>query len=230
MRRLTALASACLALVMAAPAGAVVREIGRPEDAPFPLASCPENCQAVAQVTGYQVQIGAHKNPYLINRPGKIVAFTIRLGKPNPDQVTFFRNMFGGPSRARLSVLKPAKTKRRHRLLAQSDLVDLEPYFGSTPTFALDRAIRVEKGNVLALTTPTWTPSFAHGLASDNAWRSSHHADECTAQTPPPAAQMNVGSLRIYGCFYRTARLLYSASFVPDPKPTTPPAENSSRR
>jgi len=223
MKRLTALVSACLALVLAAPAGADVREIGVFNDAPFPAASCPDNCQAVAQVSGYQVQIGQHKNPYKLKRAGKIVAFTIRLGQPNADQLSFFRTTFGGTSQARLSILKAAKTKQRHRLLRQSELFQLEPYFGSTPTFALEKPIPVVKGDVVALTVPTWAPAFAHGLANDNAWRSSHHDNECTAQTPPPAPQQTVGSLRIYGCFYRTARLLYSAHYVPDPKPTTPP-------
>jgi hypothetical protein len=36
---------------------------------------------------------------------------------------------------------------------------------------------------------------------------------------PPAAAQMSLNSLRIYGCFYRTARLLYSVHFVLDPTP-----------
>ncbi len=77
------------------------------------------------------------------------------------------------------------------------------------------------KGHIIALTVPTWAPAFAHGLGNDFAWRSSHHDDECTSATPPPAAQMSLNSLRIYGCFYRTARLLYSVDFVRDPAPKT---------
>ena len=218
MKRLKPLVFACLALA-APPSGALadVREVGQPE--PFPAASCPENCQAVAQVSGYNAEIGKSKNTFRINRPGRVVAFTMRLGQPNADQLNYFKTTFGPVSQARVSILKPAKTQQRHRLLAQSELFNLEPYFGSTPTFALSRSLPVLKGNIIAVTVPTWAPAFAHGLANDNAWRSSHHDDACTAATPPPAAQMSLNSLRIYGCFYRTARLLYSVHFVLDPTP-----------
>ena len=225
MRRLTPLISACLALALAGPASADVREIGVFSDAPFPAASCPDDCQAIAQVSGYQTQIGKHKTPFKMKRAGKLVALTVRLGQPNADQLKFFRDTYGGTSSVRLSVLRAAKTKQRHRLLRQSDVFQLDAFFGSTPTFAFDKAIPVIKGDIVALTVPSWAPAFAHGLANDNTWRSSHHDNECTQPSPPPAAQQTDGSLRIYGCFYRTARLLYSAHYVPDPKPTTPPAK-----
>ncbi|HEX8741575.1 MAG TPA: hypothetical protein VF712_00435 [Thermoleophilaceae bacterium] len=223
MKRLKPLVYACLALA-AAPAGASadVREVGQPE--PFPAASCPENCQAIAQVSGYNVEIGKSKNTFRINRPGRVVAFTLRLGEPNADQLNYFKTTFGARSQARVSILKPARTKQRHRLLAQSELFDLEPYFGTTPTFALKRSLPVLKGNIIAITVPTWAPAFAHGLANEFAWRSSHHDDDCTSATPPPAAQMSINSLRIFGCFYRTARLLYSVSYVLDPAPKKPAA------
>jgi hypothetical protein len=217
MKRLLPLAFACLSLAAAPSAGAQVREVGQPTA--FPAASCPDNCQAIAQVSGYNVEIGKSKNTFRINRPGRVVAFTMRLGAPNADQLNYFKTTFGATSQARVSILKPARTKQRHRLLQQSELFNLEPYFGSTPTFALRRSLPVLKGNIIAITVPTWAPAFAHGLDNDNAWRSSHHDDDCTAAMPPAAAQMSLNSLRIYGCFYRTARLLYSVHFVLDPAP-----------
>ncbi len=217
MKRLLPLAFACLSLVAAPSAGAQLRHVGQPT--PFPAASCPDNCQAIAQVSGYNVEIGKSKNTFRINRPGRVVAFTMRLGEPNADQLNYFRTTFGGASQARVSILKPARTKQRHRLLQQSELFNLEPYFGTTPTFSLRRSLPVLKGNIIAITVPTWAPAFAHGLENDNAWRSSHHDDDCTAAMPPAAAQMSLNSLRIYGCFYRTARLLYSVHFVLDPTP-----------
>ena len=225
MKRLKPLLLACLALAAAAPAGAGanVREVGQPE--PFPAASCPENCQAIAQVSGYNVEIGKSKNTFRINRPGRVVALTMRLGEPNADQLNYFKTTFGQTSQARVSILKPARTKQRHRLMAQSEAFNLEPYFGTTPTFALSRSLKVEKGNIIALTVPTWAPAFAHGLSNEFAWRSSHGDEDCTSATPPAAAQMRLGSLRIYGCFYRTARLLYSVHFVLDPAPKTPPRQ-----
>jgi hypothetical protein len=40
-----------------------VREVGEYKDVPLPQAGCPLSCQAIGHVTGYQVQIGSHRNP-----------------------------------------------------------------------------------------------------------------------------------------------------------------------
>lgn len=230
-RLIPALAAVSL-LAAAAPAGADVKEIGMPS--PFPAASCPANCQAIGQVTGYQVQIGKAKNPVQINKPGKVVAFTIALGKPNKQQTQFFSNLFGATPQARISVLKLAHRKRRARLQAQSEVFNLAPYFGSTPTFALAKPLPVGPRTVVALTVPTWAPAFAVNLGNDQAWRSSRSSSNCN-DVKQSAAQQTTGTIRAYSCFYRTARLLYSFSYVPDPVPTTPatttaPTKKTSRR
>jgi hypothetical protein len=204
--------------VAAAPAHAEVRELGVSTEVPLAEPSCPTDCQAIGRVSGYPVQIGALKNPFLVNEPGKVVAFTIKLGKPDAEQNTFFSNLFGGQSQARLSILKPAHTKRRHRLQAQSEVFNLQNYFGSTPTFALEKPITVTKRTVIALTVPTWVPAFAVNQPNDVAWRFSR--ENCD-DAQEPAAQQTLKSLRTYACFKRTARPVYSVTFIPDPKPTS---------
>ena len=218
----TALACAGV-LVAAAPAHAEVKELGVSAESPLVDPSCPTDCQAIGRVSGYPVQVGELKNPFLINEPGTVVAFTIKLGKPDAEQNTFFTNLFGGQAQARLSVLKPARKKRRHRLQAQSEVFDLQNYFGSTPTFALAKPIKVTKRTVIALTVPTWVPAFAVNQPSSVAWRFSR--ENCD-DAQEPAAQQTLKSLRTYACFKRTARPVYSVTFVPDPKPTSEtPAE-----
>ena len=211
--------AAVFALAAAAPASAEVIELGNPADAPFPEAACPNNCTGIAHLTGYQVQIGTHKNPFLIAKPGKIVAFTIRLGKPSDQDMQFFTNMFGPQPQARISILKLAHKKRRARLKAQSDIFNLAPYLGSTPTFALKQPIPVGPRNVVALTIPTWAPAFGQGLGPDSAWRASRDPANCN-DVQKQSAQQTINSLTSYGCFFRTARLLYSVTYIPDP-PTT---------
>ena len=206
----------------AAPASAEVRELGVSPEAPLVEPSCPAECQAIGRVSGYPVQIGALKNPFLINEPGTVVAFTVRLGKPDAEQTTFFSNLCGGPAQVRLAVLKPARTKRRHRLVSQSEVVNVTRYFGSTPTFALDRPIKVDKRTVVALTVPTWIPAFAVNQPADAAWRFSR--ENCD-DAQEPAAQQKLKSLRTYACFKRTARPVYSVTFIPDPKPTSEEAQ-----
>lgn len=216
-----------MALAVAAPASAAVKEIG--ESSPFPPASCPQDCQAIGQVTGYQVQTGSTKNPMQISKPGKIVAFTIALGKPNKDQTQFFNNLFGNEPQARLSILKLGHRKRRATLVAQSEIFKLAPYFGSTPTFALAKPIPVGPRSVIALTVPTWVPAFAVNLGTDQAWRSSRSSENCN-DVKQPAAQQTLKTTRSYSCFYRTARLLYSATYIPNPTPTTPPKPATGKR
>lgn len=213
-------------LVLAAPAGAEVRELGLNADGTLPDATCPDKCTAIARVTGYPVQIGAVKNPFLVTEPGKVVAFTLKLGKPTAEQTTFFANQFGQPAQVRLTVLKPARSKYRHRLLDQSDIITVQPYFGSTPTFALSKPLIVKKRSVIALTVVTWAPAFVVDQATDVAWRYSRQNCEDSTET---AAQQTLKGLRTYACFKRTARPVYSATFLPDPKVTNPPATTGSQ-
>jgi hypothetical protein len=218
VRRFIPILTCAAALLAAAPASAEVRELGVSAESPLVDPSCPAECQAIGRVSGYPVQVGGLKNPFLINEPGKVVAFTVRLGKPDAEQTTFFSNLFGGQAQVRLAVLKPARTKRRHRLLAQSEVFSVQRFFGSTPTFALDRPIKVDKRTVVALTVPTWIPAFAVNQPADVAWRFSR--ENCD-DAQEPAAQQSVKSLRTYACFKRTARPVYSVTFIPDPQPTS---------
>jgi hypothetical protein len=213
-------------LALAAPAGATVVEVGQPPDAPFPAASCPDSCQAIGGMTGFQVQIGAHKNPYVITQAGKIVAFTVRLGKPNANQQQYFTNLFGGQPQARITILNLVHSTHGHRvprwtyqIAAQSEVFNLAPYLGSDPSFALSKPLSVKKGQTVALTVPTWAPAFGVGMGQDQAWRSSRSSKSCngTAQ----AAQQTVKSQHPYQCFYRTARLLYSVTLVVSPTPAS---------
>ena len=224
VRKLVATITCSAALWAPAAANAAVQELGATN--PSPPASCPTDCTALGRVSGYQERQGAVKNPFRATRRGKIVAFTITLGKPSADEITFFRRTFGGPARARLSVLAPVPRRkghprRRHRLTGQSEVFELEDYLGSSPTFALSRPLTLKKGYTLGLTVPTWAPAFAVNLGPAEAWRSSRDPANCD-DLRQNAAQQKRGGLRTYGCFYRTARMLYTATFVPDPKPTTP--------
>lgn len=194
------------------------REIGDFPNALFPSAGCPATatCQAVGHVTGFQARIGGHRNPFVIRQNGRIVAFTIRLGKPNASQTQFFTNLFGGTPQARLSLLRMDRgAKKPGHLVSQSEVFNLSRYLGSTPTFVLSRPLVVRSGYTLALTVPTWAPAFAITLPSNMVWRSSRPSNDCGGTSQ--AVQQTVKSVRQYQCVYRTARLLYSATFVANP-------------
>jgi hypothetical protein len=220
MKRFVAIVTALGALIVVAIASADHPiELGQTSSPP--AVSCPDNCQAVGQVTGFEVQQGTTKNPFKRKRRGKVVAFSITLGKPKKSDADFFNKLFGTPPQAQIVVLKPG-TKNRYRVSGISPPFDLTKYFGSTPTFALPRPLTVKPGYVVALTVPTWAPAFAVNLPDNEQWRSSRDPKHCD-DVQQKAAQTVRGQLASYGCVYHTARLMYTVTFIPDPRVTNPP-------
>lgn len=216
-----------------APARVVV--LGRTDSTARP--SCPGKivnnvevvpCRVEGHVTGYQVNAGGVPDPYVVPFDGKIVAWSIALARPSrtdtattTDEVSFFNDFLGSPSMARVGVLRPVEASKppRFTLVRQSPLVTLNPYFGSTPIFALDHPLTVLRGQVVALTVPTWAPMFAFNVADENTWRGSRQAGRCASkddiQNGNP--QQGVGKTKTYGCYYSAARLLYTATVVKAP-------------
>jgi hypothetical protein len=238
LRRLAvAFAVAACAAVLAAvlgagSAGAALRVVVLGAAAPA-TPSCPTTCQAVGKTTGFQTSITGSRSPFSVSFRGRVVAWSIKTGapstKPNPNNnnqsdYDFFTKTFGGPPRARISVLKPImkkvkKGKPIYKLKQQSPVEDLSPYLGQTTTFTLDRPLRVKPNNIVALTVPTWAPAFAINQSANTKWQASRKKGKCN-DTPDILAgtpQDALGSLRAYGCRYNTARLLYSATVVADP-------------
>ena len=218
------------ALVWAPAASARIVELGAVADAVNP--SCPADpCEAAVRVTGLHGRAaGGPKNPYYIRRSGYVVAFTVTLAAPTAEQVAFFNDNFGSPAEVGLSVLRKSdkkKTRLNYRLVNQSQLFEVEDYFGSKPTFVLDQPMRVRKGNWIAITVPSWAPIFANNLTRSDWWRSSRAKNSC--ETPRSLRQFAMTELRevnMFGCTYSGARLLFTATYVPDPKPTVQEEEN----
>jgi hypothetical protein len=207
----------------AAPASAAIVEIGQSAKPPEP--SCPTMpCFAVSRTTGYQAKAGDQRALYTVPESGRIVAWSITLAKPGDKQVQFFRDQFGGAASAGISILRTGR-KLYARTVVTSPIQPLEAYFGETVQFPLERSIPVAKGNVVALTVPTWAPSLAVGFGNDNSWRAaSRNGGDCSdlaTQSP----QTKPGRVARYRCLFRTARLAYTATLV-----TTPKAKEASPR
>jgi hypothetical protein len=242
-RALVALGLACLLFAMAAivrpgaadsaPARVVV--LGRTDTAPHP--SCPGKivnnvevipCRVEGHVTGFQVKAGGVPNPYTAPFDGKIVAWSISLSRPSrkdgkttTDEVSFFNEILGKPSQARIGVLRRVTGSKppSFTLVRQSPIQLLNPYFGRTPVFTLEHPLTILQGQVVALTVPTWAPMFAVSVGPENTWRGSRKPDHCSStediQNGHP--QQGVGKKKVYGCYYSEARLLYSATLVKGP-------------
>lgn len=196
----------------AVPRAAAKRTIVLGESRPVPRPSCPQSCEAIGRVTGYQVLTNGSRYLYRAPANGKIVAWSMVLARPRASQVTFFNGFYGSPPQARLSVIR-AGARNAFKLTGQSPTVNLTPYLGQSPIFALETPLTVRRGYFVALTIPTWAPSFATGLSTDNAWRASRPKGKCR-QVKRQDAHQRRNSTRPYGCLYKTARLIYSATLV----------------
>jgi hypothetical protein len=202
-----------------------------------PPASCPGKivnnveitpCRVEGHVTGFQALAGGIPKPYEVPFEGKIVAWSITLANPSTaesdtttNEVGFFNEFLGQPSEARIGILRPIDESKppQYKLVRQSPIEILNPYFGTTPIFALDHPLTVLKGQIVALTIPTWAPMFAFNVGDDNTWRGSRLSEHCIAKDDIQGGhpQQGVGKTKTYGCYYSKARLLYTATLVKKP-------------
>lgn len=217
--QLAVFATFALALILPAAAPATITEVGvLPTTTPATVPSCPASpCLAVSRTTGFQVKVATTHNPLAAPKAGTVVAWTITLGKPTATQIKFFNANEGGPSEAGIAILRPQpKPNLTYKLVAQGPMVKLEPYFGETAQFPLETTIPVKKGDVVALTVPSWAPALALGFGNDTSWRASRQKGGCTS-TSSQTTQVSVGSAVQYYCLYQTARLSYSATLISTP-------------
>jgi len=184
-----------------------------------PDPACPNTpCQAIGSVTGFQVNNGQTKLPFSVPHDGTIKHWSLTLAQPTNSQRSFFNGFFGTPPEARLAILRrvPGTNPPRYNLRSQGSIKVLSPYLGQTVSFGA--SLKVEKGDIVGITVPTWAPAFAQGLSATNVWRASRAPGACTNSTDirQGEPQETVGQRATYGCKYTTARLLYTATLVED--------------
>jgi hypothetical protein len=214
-----AASAACLSLLVPGVASAKITELGGTD---LGTPSCPSNpCLAITRTTGFQMLLNGRRNVFAAPRTGRIVAFTIALGKPTQKQIDFFNQQSGGKAGARIAILKPVPSNRAgvvlYRLQAQSDVFDLTKYFGQTVQFPLYTSLLVRRGYIVALSIVNWAPALAvSGLDNSFAWRASR-VKPCSDNPERQPPHVTPGTTRQYFCTYRPARLTYSATLVSTP-------------
>lgn len=219
------------------------------------------DCIVEGKVTGYQVKRSrsARERPFVVPWSGKVIAWSVSLARPTtrdissggstrPAQKPFFDDLFGPPATARISVLRRVKKKEKgapqYRMVRQGPVEKLNPHFGTTVHFALERPLNVIRNQVVALTIPTWAPviwkprvcnfNSVTGILDPGAcrraeenytWRASRSSKLCALGTNPNTGRPNealektrpqqkVNSERRYGCYYGSNTLLYTATVV----------------
>jgi hypothetical protein len=222
----SALLAAVTALALPAAGSAAVTELGQLPDGVHGV--CPDACQAISHTTGYQAKVGPDRTLYEAPADGRIVAWTVALGKPGPKQTAFFSDHLGGESSAAIVVLAADKKLARH-VVAKGPLQKLTNYLGQTVQFPLTESLPIKKGQYVGLTVPSWAPLLQLALGSDTSWRASRPKTLCgdPAVTSMQTALLGDKSSATFACLYRTARLTYSATFIPNPVIPKPPVKKA---
>jgi hypothetical protein len=85
------------AVIAPASGNAAIIEVGKLATEHPP--SCPSSpCLAVSRTTGYQAKVGTDRGLFVVPQDGKIVAWSITLGRPGPRQTRFFESRSCAPA------------------------------------------------------------------------------------------------------------------------------------
>ncbi|HEY2592430.1 MAG TPA: hypothetical protein VGK33_00865, partial [Chloroflexota bacterium] len=201
------------------------------------------SCKIVlTQVTAYETLRDGVSNPDTIKQSGVVSAFTLGLAGTSlitPKVLTALDKSYGGPPEAQLTVLRATGTTSSptYRVAAESAIVKLRPELGKVAEFPLVTPLPVVRGEMLALTVPTWAPVLSFELNTtkfayiqDRAnMKTTSGATSCTSLGGANLAQIVVGELSTYGCSYPGTRIEFSALEITTPAGFTSQARGHRR-
>jgi hypothetical protein len=204
--------------------------MGKTSDGMTP--TCPDACTVEGRFTGFQsLTSDGGVRPFQAPYDGKVISWSISLGNPKREDRAFFVRLFDRPAQARIGIIKRVgDSPPVYKLVRQSPIQILTPYFGETVHFALDHPLTVLKDQVVALTIPTWAPMFRRELPLDDTWRGSREKGRCNypdlsmgierlrAYAQHNYPQQKPQSTKQYGCYFRGSRLFYTATVVKKPR------------
>lgn len=202
--------------------GSGAKVLGAVKDTP--KLPCPgADCAGTGSVTGFQVSANGKKGLFRIPGDGHLVAWSIDISRPSDEDIEGFGELFedkkfGTDPVAKLAVLQKKGKKSRYKLAKQSPTVNLMPELGRKPIFTLNKPLKVKRGQVAALTMPTWSSNWTGDVSvGANAWKASRPEGECGVESVPDAKpHLRKGTTRAYGCNLTGERILYWAYFVPE--------------
>jgi hypothetical protein len=219
-------------LTLPTAASAAVVQIGQTKT-PLAAPACPKgtpssSCKIVLErTTAIQTKADGVTRPTRIKQDGWIVAFSVGLSRLSSDAKTVHSLLhgldtaYGGTPQLALTVLQP-KGKGAYTVAARSGDYHLIPFLGQVlteplslpPRFSAFTALPVKKGDVLALTVPTWAPILTYNLSTSQYAYAQSRTQNCDAAAASQTAQTKVGASTKYGCAYTGTRVQYSATEV----------------
>jgi hypothetical protein len=234
-RSLLAIAGAlALCGLLPAAADATITELGATKS-PLIAPACPKGVPAsqctiiLTRATALETIRDNTGYPSKVKQAGRVVAFTVGVSALSSSASTalsdtkFLDKTYGGDAEVGITVLKPVgkRTAWTWQVVAQSPLVDVQPYLGQVVQFPLTTSIPVVPGETIALTTPTWAPVLTIDLSTAHfAYRQSRRSN-CNNPPSTTQAQTTIGSTTAYSCDYPGTRVEYSATEVTNPVTTT---------
>ncbi len=231
MKRLSLLIAGLVVTALAlgpGSAAAKIVELGQTSTIAAP--SCPKgpaNCNIILERLTAVQTISAGVDPTTVTQDGWLVSFTVGLAQL-PGSASSERRLlhgldtaYGGTPQLAISVLKPGP-KHQFTVVAQSATFHVLPFLGQVlqepfslpPSFTQFTALPVKRGDVIALTIPTWAPVLFYNLsASKFSYRQSRMAN-CKNPGGSQNAQLTVGAKTRYLCSYTGARVEYGVTEV----------------
>jgi len=234
-RSLLAIAGAvALCGLVPASAAATTVEVGA-TTSPLVAPSCPKGVAAsdctiiLTRATALETIRDDIAYPSTVKQAGRLAAFTVGLSSLSTSastaasDVKYLDSTYGGDPQVAITVLKRVgkKTDWTWSVVAQSPLVDVSTYLGQVVQFPFTTSIPVVRGEVIALTTPTWAPVLSIDLSTSHfAYRQSR-SNNCFHPPSTSQAQVTIGASAKYVCDYPGTRVEYSATEITNPVPNS---------
>jgi hypothetical protein len=240
-------AAATAAVMLPAAASAAEVQVGV-TTSPLVAPVCPADAQGanctiiLEQVTAYETMRDGVVNPDIVKRSGVISAFTLGLAGTHlitPKILAAEDQKYGGPPEVQLTALVPTGTTTvpSFRVAAQTEVVKLHSELGKVAEFPLVTPLPVVRGEILALTVPTWAPvlsieqpttKFAYAQSrvkemvgvkttTSAGTTVTKKVSSCNTTGTANLAQVVVGELSGYSCTYAGTRIEYSALEITTP-------------
>ena len=234
---LATVGAALLCALLATSASAAVLELGA-TTTPLVAPACPKGvtpaqCTIIlTRATALETIRDNSGYPSTVNKPGRLVAFTVGLSALSSNATTakndvaFLDKTYGGDAQVAITVLKPVGPRNHWtwQMVEQGPVIDVQPYLGQVVQFPLTTSLPVVRGEAIALTTPTWAPVLSIDLSTAHfAYRQSRSRN-CNNPPASSQAQMRVGQSARYSCDYPGTRVEYSATEITNPVPTPAPS------
>jgi len=186
----------------------------------------------LTKTTAYETLSDGVADPTTITQPGVIDSFTLGIsglaiqGASLSTELTTLDDNWGGAPSAQLTVLRqvPGQSGVRYEVAAQTPVMPLQPYLGGVVEFPLIAPLPVVKGELLAITVPTWAPILTFGLPSADFSYSQSHTEilsgtksSCESSSTGTLAQSTLGDQANYTCNFAGTRLEYTALEITAP-------------